>query len=95
MESKQFINIIAKRLNLESSTAEKLVEGFVDVVAKECGELNRVAIPGFGSFVGVKHDEKIVRDLTSGNRLLLPPAIELEFVAGGRLKHEVGEDHQA
>jgi nucleoid DNA-binding protein len=54
-----------------------------------------VAIPGFGSFVGVKHDEKIVRDLTSGNRLLLPPAIELEFVAGGRLKHEVGEDHQA
>jgi DNA-binding protein HU-beta/integration host factor subunit alpha len=82
---------MAQRLNLETSTAEKLLEGFVGIIGEECRNQNRVAIPGFGSFQGVKHEEKVVRDLSTGRRLLLPPAIELEFLPGGRLKNEVEE----
>lgn len=82
---------MAKRLNLETSTAEKLLEGFVEVVGEECRGLNRLALPSLGSFQGVKRDETVVTDLSTGRRLLLPPAIELEFVPAGRLKNGVSE----
>lgn len=82
---------MAKRLNLEVSTAERLVEGFVEVVGEECCNLNRLALPSLGSFQGVKRNETVVRDLSTGRRVLLPPAIELEFVPGGRLKNGISE----
>lgn len=78
-------------MNLEASTVERLMEGFTAVIAAECRDENRIAIPALGSFVGHKHDEKVVKDLTTGQRLLLPPAIEAEFVPGGRLKNSVAE----
>lgn len=82
---------MAKRLNLETSTTEKLLEGFVEVVGEECRGLNRLALPALGSFQGVKRNETVVTDLSTGRRLLLPPAIELEFVPAGRLKNGVSE----
>ncbi|MDE6361116.1 MAG: HU family DNA-binding protein [Muribaculaceae bacterium] len=83
---------MAKRLNLETSTAEKLLEGFVGVIGEECGNLNRLALPSLGSFQGIKRKETVVRDLSTGRRVLLPPAIELEFTPAGRLKKGISED---
>lgn len=83
---------MAKRLNLEASTAEKLVGTFVEVIGEECRDLNRLALPSFGSFQGVKREETVVKDLSSGHRLLLPPAIEIEFTPSGRLKKGISED---
>ena len=82
---------MAKRLNLEVSTAERLLVGFVEVVGEACGKLNRLALPSFGSFQGVKRNETVVRDLSTGRRVLLPPAVELEFIPGGRLKNGISE----
>lgn len=82
---------MAQRLNLETSTAEKLLCGFVEVIGEECGGLNRLALPSLGSFQGVKRDETVVRDLSTGRRVLLPPVIELEFTPGGRLKNGISE----
>lgn len=70
---------------------ERLMEGFAAVIARECRDEKRIAIPALGSFVGQKHDETVVKDLSTGRRLLLPPAIELEFIPGGRLKNSVSE----
>ena len=82
---------MAKRLNLEVSTAERLLVGFVEVVGEECGNLNRLALPSLGSFQGVKRNETVVRDLSTGRRVLLPPAVEQEFIPGGRLKNGISE----
>lgn len=65
--------------------------GFVEVVGEECGNLNRLALPSLGSFQGVKRNETVVRDLSTGRRVLLPPAVELEFIPGGRLKNGISE----
>ncbi len=91
LDNKQFLNVIASRLNIETSTAQKLMEGFVEVIADGCGDLDRVALPSLGSFTGIKRDETVVKDLTTGRRLLLPPAIEIEFIPGGRLKNGISE----
>ncbi len=91
MDNSQFINILSKRLNIEPTTAEELLKGFVGIVDEECRDLNRVALPALGSFDGVKKEETVIRDLASGRRLMLPPAIEVEFTPAGRLKNTVAE----
>lgn len=91
MDNHQILNIIARKMNLEASTVERLMEGFATVIAEQCQQEHRIAIPALGSFFGQKHDETVVKDLTTGQRLLLPPAIELEFMPGGRLKNTVAE----
>ena len=94
MDTKQLLGNLATRLEIEPATASRLLEGFTEVIAEECRNLNKVAIPGFGSFTGEKRDETVVRGLTTGRRLLLPPAIEVHFTAGGRLKNGLGEGHE-
>lgn len=91
MDSKQFLGILARRLQIEEATAQQLLGGFIAVIEEECRNLNRVALPMLGSFQGVKREEKVVRDLSSGRNLLLPPAIEIAFVPGGRLKNGIAE----
>ena len=61
------------------------------MVREECAKANRVAIPGFGTFEGVKHEEEITSDLTTGKRMLLPPSVEVRFVAGSMLKKKLKE----
>lgn len=91
MDTKTFTNRIAQRMGCNYAEAEKLVDSFAKIVSEQCAECNRVALPGFGSFEGVKHDEEITCDLATGKRMLLPPAVEVRFVAGSRLKKSVKE----
>lgn len=94
MDNKQFLSILAQRLNLEPATAEKLLSGFTAVVGEECQQLNRVALPALGSFGGVKKEETVITDLSTGRRLMLPPAIEMEFIPAARLRNVVAEGHR-
>lgn len=71
--------------------AEAFTSLFADLIAEECGAENCVALPGFGSFSGRKHDEQISTDLETGSKMLIPPAIEIEFKPGGVLKKHVKE----
>lgn len=91
MDSKTFITSLANRTGCDTTMAAKLAEGFATILREQCGEGNRVAIPGFGTFEGLKHDEEITTDLATGKRMLLPPSVEVSFVAGGMLKRRVKE----
>lgn len=91
MDNKTFVGRLAQRLRCETETATRLVEGFGMIIREQCGEAGRVAVPGFGSFEGVKHDEEIVSDLATGKRMLLPPSIEVRFTAGSQLKKRIKE----
>lgn len=48
--------------------------------------LESVAIPGFGSFTPVKHEERVETDAESGRRTLLPPHIAVNFIPGSKLR---------
>ena len=73
--------------------ASKTKLGLANILKEECGAERRVAIPGFGSFEGVKHEEEVITDLAPGHQLLLPPSIEIRFTAGGSLKKHIKENH--
>ena len=44
-----------------------------------------MAIPRFGTFVPVKHEEEVITDLSTGKRMLVPPEINVEFHPGAML----------
>ena len=93
MDAKNFTSTIAKAADCEPSQAAELLKAFANILKEECGAERRVAIPGFGSFEGVKHEEEVITDLATGHQLLLPPSIEIRFTASGSLKKHIKENH--
>lgn len=86
MDNKSFISLLARRLDRDSATVAKLTEGLSTIIKEQCSAEGRVAIPGFGTFAGIKHEETVTNDLSTGKRMLLPPSIDVVFIPGSRLK---------
>lgn len=58
----------------------------VQIIREAATKMDSVAIPSFGTFTPVKHDEKITTDLSTGRRMFLPPQITFEFNAAAMLR---------
>ncbi|MDE6119761.1 MAG: HU family DNA-binding protein [Muribaculaceae bacterium] len=91
MDSRQYLTALAKRCGRDKKDTEALLQGVARALAHHCGALDKVALPGFGSFKAKKHDEQIVTDRSTGSLMLLPPEIELTFRPGTRLRSRVEE----
>lgn len=81
-----FISELAHRVGRDRKSTEMLLDALVKSLLQHCGELDSIAIPSFGNFESVKHNEQIVSDRSSGHRILLPPEIELTFRPAGKLR---------
>lgn len=92
MDNKGFTAAMAQQMGCDTEQVARLVSGFASILKRECADLNRIAIPGFGAFEGVKRDEEVRRDLVSGAAVLYPPCIETEFTAGVMLKKTLREN---
>lgn len=64
---------------LTAEQVESGINAMVSAINRFCCDLDSVAIPGFGTFETIKHDEMIVEDVPTGKRMLLPPKIEVVF----------------
>lgn len=85
MDYKQFRKTLAEKLGRSTSDIDALVEGLSVTVRHACSDLDSVAVPTFGTFAPVKHKEEVVKDLSTGKRVLVPPEITIEFRPGGML----------
>lgn len=89
MDNKTFRKTLAERLNASPKDVDSLISALKVLMAECAQNLCALAIPGFGTFVPVKHDEAVVTDLSSGKRMLLPPEICLEFYPGSAFRKKV------
>lgn len=82
-----------KRLSEVTARSEADVDALVDalavVIREAATDLDSVAVPTFGTFVPVKHNEEVVTDLSTGKRMLVPPEITLEFQPGAMLRKKL------
>lgn len=85
MDYKQFRRRLCDRLGLGSAEVDALSQSLSVVVRRACSELTSVAVPTFGTFVPVKHDEQVQTDLATGKRMLMPPEITVTFQTGAML----------
>lgn len=84
--SKTLTSELARRIGRDRKATETLLAALSQALGKHCGELDTVAIPSFGSFTAVKHDEQIITDRATGGRMLLPPEVELTFQSATKLR---------
>jgi nucleoid DNA-binding protein len=91
MDNKSFQSQLSQRLRCDNAATTRLLEGFGVIIREQCSNAAKVALPGFGSFEGAKHDEEVITDLASGKRMLLPPSIEVKFNVGSMLKRKIKE----
>lgn len=88
MDNSEFINRLAKRMNTDHKSASAMSAMLCELITARATELDNIALPGFGTFVPVKSDERIGED-ENGARCLFPPSIVLTFTPGSRLKKSV------
>ncbi|MCH5219124.1 MAG: HU family DNA-binding protein [Muribaculaceae bacterium] len=91
MDNRSFIARLAKAADIDNKDASRLSQALCDIMAQCAADNDNVAIPGFGTFVAVKNDERVVTDTESGKRTLLPPEIKVSFRPGSRLKKSVAQ----
>lgn len=89
MDTKTFNNHVARQLSISPAEVGRLTECLGRVMAEIGTGLDSVAIPGFGTFTSVKHDERVVTDPSTGSRTLMPPAIETGFITSVVLRKKL------
>lgn len=84
--SKNFLTELGSRLGRDRKSTQALLEALRASLAQHCGELQSVAVPGFGTFAASKRKEQVSRDLSTGRAVLLPPEVLIEFLPASKLR---------
>lgn len=89
MDNKALVDKIAKQTGHSNKDVTCLLEAFVETLKERCGDLDSVAVPGFGNFEPKKKLERIVVNPGTGKRMLVPPKISLSFKPSALLKSKL------
>ena len=89
MNNKQFIAELAQRMAYTAQNTQKLVYQVIDVMGDSFQEGNSVAVQNFGSFEVKKKMERIMVNPTTGQRMLVPPKLTLNFKISPTWKGEL------
>lgn len=89
MDNKELVDKVAKGLGRNKADVNKLLDGLATVIKDKCGEMDAVAIPGFGNFEAKKKAERVVQNPSNGKRMLVPPKIVLNFRVSNVLKSKL------
>lgn len=79
MNNKQFIAELSKRIGYKTQDTQKMVSQLIDAMGDVFQEGNTVAVLNFGSFEVKKKMERIMINPTTGQRMLVPPKLTLNF----------------
>lgn len=91
MDNNTLIANVATALHRPERDVDALVEGLAATLRGALVEGDTVLLPGFGTFCAVKEEERVVDDLDSGGKLLLPPAITIQFNPSTLLRRKIAE----
>lgn len=86
----KFTAELAKRIGRNKKDTDSLIAALTGTTTRVCGDLHSYAIPGFGTFTGVKRNEEIVTE--GGRTLLLPPSVTLKFNPASKLRKIAEKD---
>ena len=89
MDYKSFKKRLSEVTARPEADVDALVDALAVVIREAATDLASVAVPTFGTFVPVKHNEEVVTDLSTGKRMLVPPEITLEFQPGAMLRKKL------
>jgi len=79
MNNKEFIAALAERTGYTAKDTQKLVNNLIDAMGDAFQDDNAVLVPNFGVFETKKKMERIIVNPSTGQRMLVPPKLVLNF----------------
>lgn len=79
MNNKEFISELANRTGLVTADVQKKVYMVIDAMNNSFQEGDSVSVSNFGAFEVKKKNERVIVNPTSGQRMLVPPKLVLNF----------------
>ena len=89
MNNKEFIAELASRTGFSAKDTQTLVNNIVNAMGDAFQEDNAVLVPNFGVFETKKKMERIMVNPASGQRMLVPPKLVLNFKPKQTLKEKL------
>lgn len=89
MNNKEFIAELASRTGFSAKDTQTLVNNIVNAMGDAFQEDNAVLVPNFGVFETKKKMERIMVNPASGQRMLVPPKLVLNFKPTQTLKEKL------
>lgn len=89
MNNKEFIAELASRTGFSAKDTQTLVNNIVNAMGDVFQEDNTVLVPNFGVFETKKKLERIMVNPGSGQRMLVPPKLVLNFKPTQTLKDKL------
>ena len=89
MNNKEFIAELASRTGFSAKDTQTLVNNIVNAMGVAFREDNAVLVPNFGVFETKKKMERIMVNPASGQRMLVPPKLVLNFKPNQTLKEKL------
>ena len=89
MNNKEFIAELASRTGFSVKDTQTLVNNIVNAMGDAFQEDNAVLVPNFGVFETKKKMERIMVNPASGQRMLVPPKLVLNFKPNQTLKKKL------
>ena len=79
MNNKDFITELADRTGYSAEETQRMVDLLIETMSDHFQEDDSVQIPSFGTFEVKKKMERIMVNPSTGQRMLVPPKLVLNF----------------
>ena len=89
MNNKDFIAELAQRTGYSADETQKFVNVVVEAMGDYLQDDNSVLIPAFGTFEVKKKLERIMVNPSTGQRMLVPPKLVLNFKPIAAIKEKL------
>ena len=79
MNNKDFINSLSQRVGHSIEDTQRMVDIVIEAMGDHFQEDDSVMVPNFGTFEVKKKMERIMVNPATGQRMLVPPKLVLNF----------------
>ncbi len=94
MNNKEFIAALSKKTGTSKENTQKMVNAVIAAMSDTFDGGESVTISNFGIFEPKKRLERIFVNPTSGQRMLVPPKIVLNFRPSAQVKEDIKKGGQ-
>lgn len=86
MNNKEYIAALSQRSGYSQDTVKRLVRSTIDAMVSTFDEGEAVHVPSFGTFDLRRRMERIIVNPTTGQKMMVPPKIVLNFKPSSTIK---------
>lgn len=95
MNNKEFITELSRRSGYSQENTQRMVRCVIESMASKFDEGESVLVPSFGTFELKNRMERVVVNPSTGQRMMVPPKIVLNFKPVGTVKEKLKKGENA